>query len=64
MSSSKSLPSSGTELEIDRVTDFKICGLQPDTFEPTKPKVPVAYGRNSLSHLDGSNDIATNGVNG
>ena len=64
MSSSKSLPSPDTESEIDRVTDFKISGLQPDTFEPTKSKVPVAYGKNSVSHLDCSNDIATNGVNG
>ena len=27
-------------------------------------KVPVAYGRNSLSDLTSSNDVAKNGVNG
>ena len=28
------------------------------------PKVPVTYDRNSVSDLAGSNDVATNGVNG
>ena len=64
MSSSKSLPSSGTESEIEKMTDFEKFGLQPYTLEPTKSKVPVAYGRNSVSDLASSNDVATNGVYG
>ena len=34
------------------------------SLEPTKSKVPVAYGRNSVRDLARSNDVATNGVNG
>ena len=63
-SSSKSLPSPGTESQIERMTVFKKFGLQPYTLELTKSKVPVAYGGNSLSYLTRSNDVATNGVNG
>ena len=33
-------------------------------FEPKKIKVPVTYGRNSVSNLASSNNVATNGVNG
>ena len=62
MSSSKSLPSSGTGSEIERLTSKNsACN---HTLEPTKSKVPVAYGRNSVSDLASSNDAPTNGVNG
>ena len=64
MSSSKSLPSSGTESEIERMTDFEKFSLQPYTLETTKSKVPVGYGRNSVSDLASSNDVTKNGVNG
>ena len=63
-SSSKSLPSSGTKSELEKITGFEKFSLYPYTLEPTKPKVPVAYGRNSVSDLASSNDVATNGVNG
>ena len=36
----------------------------PSSFETTKLKVPVAYGRNSVSDLASSNDVTRNGVNG
>ena len=64
MSSSKFLPSSRTESEIEKITDFEKFGLKLYTLEPTKSKVPVAYGRNSVSDLASSSDVATNGVNG
>ena len=64
MSSRKSLPLSGTESEIERETDFKKFGLYPFSIELTKSKVPVAYGRNSMSELASSNDVATNRVAG
>ena len=64
MSSSKSLPSSGTESEIENITDFEKFGLQSYTLEPEKSKVPVDYGKNSVSDLASSNDVATNGVDG
>ena len=64
MSFSKSLPSSGPEPEIERMTDFEKFGLQPYTLEPTKSKVAVAYGSSSVSHLTTGNDEATNGMNG
>ena len=64
MSSSKPLPSSGTESEIKRITNFKKFGLEPYTLEPKKTKVPVTYGRNSLNDLASCNDVAINGVNG
>ena len=63
MSSNKSLPSSGTKSEIERMTDLEKFGLQPYTLEPTKSKVPVDCGRNSVSDLASSNDVTTNGVN-
>ena len=63
MFSSKSLPLSGTESEIEKITDFEKFGLQPYILEPTKSKVPVAYGRNSVSDLASINNVATNGVN-
>ena len=59
MSSSKSLLSSGTELEIKRMTDFAKFGSELYSLEPKKSKVPVAYGRNSVSDLASSNDAAT-----
>ena len=46
------------------MTNFENFGLQLYSFQPTKSKVPVAYGRNSVSDLTSSNDVATNGVNG
>ena len=42
MSSSKSLPSSGTESEIEKMTVFEKFGLETYTLEQTKSKVPVA----------------------
>ena len=64
MSSSESLSSSGTESETARMTDFEKFGLQPYSLEPTKWKVPVGYGRNSVSDLANSSDAATNDVDG
>ena len=64
MSSSKSLSSSGTESEIERLNDFEKFGLQPYSLEPTKSKVPVGYGRNSMSDLANSSNAATNDVDG
>ena len=64
MSFSKSLRSSGTESEIERMTDFEKFSLQPYTLQPAKSKVPVAYDSNYVSDLVSSNDVATNGVNG
>ena len=58
MSSSKSLPLSGTESKIEKMTD------RPHTLDATKSKVPAASGRNSVSDLTSSNDVATNGVYG
>ena len=62
MSSSKSLSSSGTESETERMTDFENFGLQPYSLELTKSKVPVGCGRNSMSHLANSTNAATNDV--
>ena len=59
MPSSKSLPLSGTESEIERMTNLEKFGLQPYTLEPTKSKIPVGYGRISGSDLASSNDVAT-----
>ena len=64
MSSSESLSSSGTESETERMTDFEKFGLQPYSLEPTKSKVPVGYGRNSMSDLANSSNAATNDVDG
>ena len=64
ISSSKSLSSSGFESETKRMCDFEKFILSPYSLELTKSEVPVAYGRNSVSHLTSSNDVATNGVNG
>ena len=64
MSSSKSLSSSGTESEIERLKKKKKFGLQPYSLEPTKSKVPVGYGRNSMSDLANSSNAATNDVDG
>ena len=61
MSSSESLSSSGAEPETEIMTDF---GLQPYSLEPTKPQVPVGYGRNSASDLANSSNAATNDVDG
>ena len=46
------------------MTDFEKFGLQPYSLEPTKSKVPVAYGRNSMSDLTSSSNAATNDVDG
>ena len=51
MSSSESLSSSSIVSETERMTDFEKFGLQPYSLEPTKSKVPVGYGRNSMSVL-------------
>ena len=59
MSSTKYLPSSGTEPEIERMTNFKKFGLQKYTLQPKKT-VPVTYGRNSVSDPASSNDVTTN----
>ena len=64
MSSSESLSSSGTESETERMADFEKFDLQPYSFEPTKSKVPVAYGRNSMSDVASSSNAATNDVDG
>ena len=64
MSSSESLSLSGTESEIERMTDFEKFGLQPYSLEPTKSKVPVGYGRDSMSDLANSSNAATNDVDG
>ena len=58
MPSSKSLPSSGAESEIERMTNLEKFGLQPYTLGPTKSKIPVGYGRISGSDLASSNDVA------
>ena len=64
MSSSKSLPSSGTEPEIKRMINFKKFRLQPYAPQPENPpNVPVTHGKNSMSGLASSNYIAINGVN-
>ena len=62
MSSGEYLSSSGTESETERMTDFEKFGLQPYSLEPTKSKVPVGYGRNSMSDLASSSNAATNDV--
>ena len=64
MSSSELLFSSGTESETERMTDFEKFSLQPYSLEPTKSKVLVAYGRNSMSDLASSSNAATNDVDG
>ena len=64
MSSSKSLPLPSSDSEIERMTDFEKFGLQPYTLESTKSEIPVGYGKNSVSDLANSNDIATNTMNG
>ena len=46
------------------MTDFEKFVLEPYSLEPTKSKVPVAFGKNSLSDLARSNDAATNDVDG
>ena len=64
MSSSESLSSPGTESETERMTCFEKFGLQPYSLEPAIPKVPVRYGRNSMSDLANSSNAATNDVDG
>ena len=62
MSSSKSLPLSGTESEIERMTDFfRLVTLLSWT---DKIKSSICYDRNSVKDLTSSNDIAENGMNG
>ena len=64
MSSSESQSSSGTESETKRMKDFEKFGLQPYSLEPTKSKVPVGYGTNSMSDLANSSNATTNDVDG
>ena len=49
---------------MKRMTNFEKFGLQPYLLEPTKSKVPVAYGKNSVSDLASRHDVATNVVDG
>ena len=56
ISSSKSLPSCGTEPEIERMTDFEKCNLEPYTLEPSKSKVPVAYAGADLRFWRGGGE--------
>ena len=46
------------------MTDFEKLGLLPYSLEPTKSKVSVGYGRNSMSDLANSSNAATNDVDG
>ena len=46
------------------MTDFEKFGLLPYSLEPTKSKVSVGYGRNSMSDLANSSNAATNDVDG
>ena len=46
------------------MTDFEIFGLQPYSLEPTKSKVPVGYGKYSMSDLANSSNAATNDEDG
>ena len=64
MSSSKSLPSSGTESEIERMTNFKNFGLQPYTLDWTEKNKSSSCLWNSVSDLASSNDVVTNVVDG
>ena len=64
MFSIKSLSLFGTESEIERMTKFEKFDLQPNSLKPTKSKVRVAYGKNSMSDLASNNDTAINYVNG
>ena len=65
ISSSKSRPLPGTESEIKRMTNFKKNSACNHTLlNRKKTKVPVTYGRNSMSYLASSNDVAINAVNG
>ena len=62
-SSSKSLPLSGIEAEVERLNDLEKFNLTIHSWND-KSKVPVARGSSSVSDLAGTNDVATNGVNG
>ena len=57
MSPSESLSLSGTESETERMTDFEKFGLQPYYLEPTRSKVLVGYGKNSVSDLANSSNV-------
>ena len=46
------------------MSDFEKFSLQPHSLELTKSKVPVAYGRNSMSDLASSSYAGTNDVDG
>ena len=59
MSPSESLSSSGTESETERMTDFEKFGLQPYSLEPTRSKVLVGYGKNSVSDLTNSSNVSS-----
>ena len=66
MPCSKSLPSSGIESEIERMTAPKktACNHTLLHQENEKFQLLITYGRNSVSELASSNDVATNGVIG
>ena len=64
MSSSESLSSSLSLSVIERMTGFEKFGLQPYSLEPTESKVPVGYGRNSMSDLANSINAAANDADG
>ena len=64
MSSSKSLPSSGSESEIEKITDFEKLARNHTLLNRQNQKFQLPYGRKSVSDLASSNYVATNGVNG
>ena len=66
MSCSKSLPSSGIESEIERMMAPKKSASNHTLMHQENEKFQLlnTYGRNSVSELASSNDVATNGVNG
>ena len=63
MPSSKPLPSSGTESEIERMTDFeKFLLVTIHSWTNKIKSSSFLCGRNSVSDLASSNDVATKGV--
>ena len=63
MSSSKSLSSSGTESETERMNDLEKLACNHTPLNRKNP-VPVGYSRNSMSDLANSSKAATNDVDG
>ena len=64
MFSSKSLPSSEMESEIERMSDFQNIRLVTIVSWTDKIKVVIAYGSNFVSDLASSSEVVTNAVNG